>query len=55
MSALAIYFYGRDNGKNRNEVVNDEDDDVGSIVHVLPSPHFSSVVFDACLLFEGAH
>ena len=36
-----------------NEVVDDEDDDVGSSGCALHTPHFSSVVFYACLLSQG--
>ena len=39
--------------KKGNEVINNEDDDVGSSECVLPSPQFSYVVFDVCLLSEG--
>ena len=51
---MARYFYGCDEGGKGNEVVNDEDDDVGSSVCVLPPPHFSYVAFDACLLSKVA-
>ena len=36
-----------------NEVVDDEDDDVWSSGCDLHTPHFASVVFDACLVSEG--
>ena len=40
--------------KKGSEVVNDKEDDVGSSVHVLPSPHFASVAFYVCLFSKGA-
>ena len=53
MSALARYFFGCDDRKKGNEVVNDEIDDVSSSVCILPSPHFSYAAFDPHLLSEG--
>ena len=55
MSALARYFYGCDDGKKGgNEVVDDEDDDVGSSGFDLHTPYFALFVFHVCLLSEGA-
>ena len=38
--------------KKVNEVVDDEDNDVGSSSCVIPSPRFAYVAFDECLLSE---
>ena len=56
MSVLARYFYGCDDGKKKKgiEVVNDEDDDVGSSVCLLRSSQCAYDVFYVCLLSEGA-
>ena len=54
VSVLARYFYECDDGgKGENEVVDDEDDDVGSSGCTLHTPYFASVVFDVYLLYEG--
>ena len=37
-------------GKKGKQVVDDEDDHVGSRGCALHTPHFASVVFDVCLL-----
>ena len=39
--------------KKGHEVVEDEDDDVGSNRCVLHSTHFNKVMFNACVLSEG--
>ena len=39
-------------GEKGNELVDDEDNDVGTSVCVLPLPHFACVVLDVCLLSE---
>ena len=39
-------------GKRANEVVDDEDDDVGFSGCALRTPYFASVVFDVSLLSE---
>ena len=54
MSALVSYFHGCDDEEKKgNEIVDDEDDDIGPGVRVLQSPHFASVMLDACVLSEG--
>ena len=54
ISTLLRYFHGYDERKKVNEVVTDEDDEVGSSVHAHSSPHFASFVLDVFLLSEVA-
>ena len=36
-----------------NDVVDDEDDDIGSSVHMIQSPHLAPFALDVCLLYAG--
>ena len=42
-----------DGDKKRNEVVDDEDDDVSSSVYDLRLSHLASFEFEMCLLSKG--
>ena len=53
MSALAHYFMDVRTEKKGNEVVDNEDNDVGSSGCIFQSPHLASVVLNMCVLFEG--